>query len=81
MVKFNDDDIGKIVSLEFNPKTNPRAIALGADKVEIYGKILKLEKDYLNLELRPMIGIYVLGQKKKEKKVFYSDILDYSFRK
>ena len=79
MVEFNDGDIGKLVSLELDPETNPIAKALGADKVEVYGRIMELGEDYVSLEVRPIMGVYMLGQKIKQKKIFYSDILDYSF--
>jgi hypothetical protein len=79
MVEFKDDDIGRLVSLELDPETNPMAKALGADRVKVYGKIIEFGDDYIKLQLLPPKPAGFVQGKKRVEKILYSDIIDYSF--
>lgn len=76
-IQFKDTDIGKLVSMELDPKTSEIAKNLGATAVEIYGKIIEVGDESVKIQLfapRPAQG---LSQGRIVKNVPYASIMRY----
>lgn len=77
--RFKKEDIGKSVLLYLDPKKNKIAKALGANKVEVYGEIVGIGKNYV--EILKIVRRYAAFRANSSEKIPYSSIKKYKFMK
>jgi len=74
--RFKTEDIGKRVTVQFDPKTNLLAQMLGASEVSASGKIVEVGSDYFKLEIMSPHPF----QRKRVKQYEYKNVLYYQIQ-
>ncbi len=72
VMKFKQEDIGRLVLLSVDPEWGPIAKALGASEVELIGVVVEVAEDYVVIQKRRYKHDSI-------KHMPYSQIKDYEF--
>ncbi len=79
MIDFDVKDIGMLVLLSLDPRSDPVAMHLGASKLEVKGRIKGFADDYLTLSRDGFVSTIAGPLPTKDIKVWYKNVLDVKY--